>query len=107
MTLWHVLMMTNMVMPISGGVAGLSDLQTGWFGYCVAIAIGIVLGSISVWMLWTLGRRVLRSTTADDRRTIWRLRLLYWFAGLWPFVTLLGSGSLMEGVLKTFPVGPS
>ena len=100
MTMWDLLLAMNLVMPITGSVARSHDLQAGWIGYCVAIVIGIALGATSVWMLWAMGRVVVSSTAADDLRTTWQLRLLYWAAIVWPFVTLFASGWLLSAALK-------
>ena len=98
--MWDLLLAMNLVIPIAGAVARSHDLQAGWIGYCVAILIGIVLGATAVWALWTMGRSVVRSTPADDLRTTWHLRLLYWAAFVWPFVTLFASGWLLSAVLR-------
>jgi len=102
MTMWDLLLAMNLVMPIAGAVARSHDLQAGCIGYCVAIVIGIVLGAISVWTLWTMGRKADRSAPADDMRTTWQLRLVYWAAIVWPFVTLIASGWQLNAVLKLF-----
>ena len=100
MTLWDLLLAMNLVMPIAGAMSGAHELQTEWPGYCIAIVTGLALGAISVWILWTVGRLALRSTQADDTRSPWKLRLLYWAAFVWPFVTLFGSGWLLSAVLE-------
>ena len=102
MTMWVLLLAMNLVMPITSAMARSHDLQAGWIGYCVAIAIGIALGATSVWTLWTMGRLVVRSTPVDDMRATRQLRLLYGVAFVWPFVTLLASGWLLSAVLRMF-----
>jgi hypothetical protein len=102
MTMWDLLLAMNLVMPITGAVARAHDLHAGWIGYYVAIVIGIVLGATSVWMLWAMGRLVVSSTPADDMRTTWQLRLLYWAAIVWPIAILFASGWLLSAALKMF-----
>ena len=101
MTMWVLLLMMNLVMPVTGAVSAAHDLQTGWTGYFVAIVIGVLPGATSVWMLKTMLSRVIRSTPPDDMRTTWQIRLLYWVAIAWPVVTLLGCDWLVRAVLAT------
>jgi hypothetical protein len=99
MTLWIVLMMINMVMPIAGAVATWNRQHAGLGGWGIAVFIGVAIGAISVWMLWAMGRWVDRSPHPEGTAMTWRLRLLYAVAFAWPFVTLFGSGFLSGAVL--------
>ena len=100
MSMWFLLLMMNIVVPITGAVTAAHDLEAGWIGYCVAMVIGLVLAAFSVWTLWAMGRWAVRVTPADDARTTWPIRMLYWAAITWLLMTLVGSDWLSRAILE-------
>lgn len=57
-TLSHVLWIVILVMPPSAMVGVVKDTGGGALKYLVSAVIGLVLGSLILWMHWKIGRAV-------------------------------------------------
>ena len=50
--LWYLLLAICFVIPIEGAIVAVKHAKTGFGGYLLAIAIGLVVASSSTWTMW-------------------------------------------------------
>jgi hypothetical protein len=91
-TLWQLLILICLTIPIGGALASARLAKVGFGGYALAITIGLALGVCCAWTMWTVGKTVgdhirRKSESLHERY----FRVLYFAAMLWiVFALFLG-----------------
>jgi hypothetical protein len=58
MTLWHLMTGICWATPLSGALAAAKLSKAGLGGYILAVAVGLALGLVFAWIIWTTGKVV-------------------------------------------------
>ena len=82
--LWDLLIAVCFVMPIMGALASAKFSKTGFTGYVLSIAVGLVLGLILAWIMVAVGRAIATQIKRQPESMRERyFRALYFTAMLW------------------------
>ena len=78
MTLWNLMTLLCATTPLWGALATARDIERGWVGYVLAIAVGALVGGLGAWVMWALGNTIGGKARAGWYiRRQWRLRAIY------------------------------
>jgi len=100
-SLWDLLIVMCIVMPIGGALAPAKHANLGFGGYALATTLGLVLGVCSAWMIEALAATVAacaerKSESLQERY----FRGLYFAAMLWIIFTRFLGERLPSVVLR-------
>jgi hypothetical protein len=100
-TLWDLLIALCFAMPIGGALASAKLAKTGFVGYALSVAVGLVLGLLLAWIMRTVGKiiaaRIKQSPRSPEERYF---RVLYFAAMLWIALGLFLGGWLSSVAMR-------
>jgi hypothetical protein len=82
MTLWHFMMLVAFFTPVWGALTSARSAGKGWIIYALALAIGVLVGSICAWAMQR-SFRVVQMSGSTRAHGSWCFRALYTAAPLW------------------------
>jgi hypothetical protein len=99
MTLWQLLILICLTIPIGGALASAKLAKVGFGGYALALTVGLALGVGCAWTMWTVGKTVAAHLKQHSELPKKRYaRALYFAAMLW-IVFALCLGEWVSSVL--------
>ena len=85
MALWHFIVLFCFAAPLGGSIGAARILDRGWSSYGVAFLVGILVGGIGAWLIWSVFGVARRRAHAEPYLP-WQLRLLYLTGATWACV---------------------
>jgi hypothetical protein len=103
-TLWQLLILICLTIPIGGALASARLAKVGFGGYALAITIGLAMGVCCAWTMWTVGKTVAAHTERQSVSMRERYaRALYFAAMLWiVFALFLGEWVTSATIRQVF-----